>query len=365
MYHWVKTILCLVSASLLSLQAFAAGEGERAELGHYFAPATAEPITPDSEGFIRRWTILEPIAKNFSSNAQLTDNFLMETMSEEYGFALEDMQRDFSFKYTDEDILGQGASGGGAGFSATRDDVLTLTFTNAFGNSQHIKVYGNASNDIEYSNVELSVVDGYAISQIVFTITGDQDNRSVWVDQFGAEAAYSEDSLNVTWAGMQNKVILNNLYNTKTLRPKQARIKTIDVTYIKLNETGKTITIETIEKDEFGNIKINGGFEAENGYTLTTEEDTNGWITTGYNDFGTYTERGTVSLELAENVTFTDGYFLDAAALEAGQKPLIITGIEAVTKAIMESENDSFNERNTELVIENGKVVDIARCYTP
>ena len=84
MYHWVKTILCLVSASLLSLQAFAAGEGERAELGHYFAPATSEPTTPDSEGFIRRWTILEPIAKNFSSNAQLTDNFLMETMSEEY-----------------------------------------------------------------------------------------------------------------------------------------------------------------------------------------------------------------------------------------------------------------------------------------
>ena len=84
MYHWVKTFFCLVSASLLSLQAFAAGEGERAELGHYFAPATAEPTTPDSEGFIRRWTILEPIAKNFSSNAQLTDNFLMETMSEEY-----------------------------------------------------------------------------------------------------------------------------------------------------------------------------------------------------------------------------------------------------------------------------------------
>lgn len=84
MFHWVKTILCLVSASLLSLQAFAAGEGERAELGHYFAPATAEPTTPDSEGFIRRWTILEPIARNFSSNAQLTDNFLTETMSEEY-----------------------------------------------------------------------------------------------------------------------------------------------------------------------------------------------------------------------------------------------------------------------------------------
>jgi hypothetical protein len=143
----------------------------------------------------------------------------------------------------------------------------------------------------------------------------------------------------------------------------------VDVSKMAVGDTfeaeGKTITIETIDKDEFGNIKINGGFEEDDGYTLTTEEDTNGWITTGYDDFCTYTERGTVSFEMAENVTFTDGYFLDAAALEAGQKPLIITGIEAVTKAIMESENDSFNERNTELVIENGKVVDIARCYNP
>ena len=81
---WTKTILCLVSASLLSLQAFAAREGERAELGHYFVPATSEPTTPDSEGFIRRWTILEPIAKSFSSNSMLTDNYLSEAMSEEY-----------------------------------------------------------------------------------------------------------------------------------------------------------------------------------------------------------------------------------------------------------------------------------------
>ena len=84
MHHWIKFILCLVSASLLSLQASAAGEGERAELGHYFAPATAESATPDAEGFIRRWTLLEPIAKNFSSNSMLTDNYLSEAMSEEY-----------------------------------------------------------------------------------------------------------------------------------------------------------------------------------------------------------------------------------------------------------------------------------------
>ncbi len=84
MINWVKKVLCLVSASLLTLAAFAAGEGERAKLGDYYAPATAAPTTPDSEGFIRRWTILEPIAKNFSSNSMLTDNFLSEVMAEEY-----------------------------------------------------------------------------------------------------------------------------------------------------------------------------------------------------------------------------------------------------------------------------------------
>lgn len=84
MNHWIKTILCLATTSLLSLQASAAGKGERPELGNYFEPATAAPTTPDSEGFIRRWTILEPIAKNFSSNSMLTDNFLSEAMAEEY-----------------------------------------------------------------------------------------------------------------------------------------------------------------------------------------------------------------------------------------------------------------------------------------
>ena len=143
----------------------------------------------------------------------------------------------------------------------------------------------------------------------------------------------------------------------------------VDVSKMAVGDTfeaeGKTITIETIEQNKFGDIDINGGFEAENGYTLTNPEDTNGWTTTGYDDFCTYTERGTVSLDLAENVTFTDKWDLDLAAIEAGREPLTASGIEAVTRAIMESENDSFNERNTELVIENGKVVEITRDFTP
>ena len=80
----LNKVICIFTAFLLSLQAFAAGEGERAQFADYYTPAAATPASPDAEGFIRRWTLLEPIAKTFSSNAMLTDSFLSEAMAEEY-----------------------------------------------------------------------------------------------------------------------------------------------------------------------------------------------------------------------------------------------------------------------------------------
>ena len=45
--------------------------------------------------------------------------------------------------------------------------------------------------------------------------------------------------------------------------------------------------------------------------------------------------------------------------------PVTAEGIEAVAKAIMKSENDSFYDHNTELVIEDGKVIEFNRHYVP
>ena len=80
----LKKVICIVSAFLLSLSAFGAGEGERAKFSDYYTQAAAEPAVPEFDGFIRRWTLLEPIAKSFSSNAMLTDDFLSEVMAQEY-----------------------------------------------------------------------------------------------------------------------------------------------------------------------------------------------------------------------------------------------------------------------------------------
>ena len=136
----------------------------------------------------------------------------------------------------------------------------------------------------------------------------------------------------------------------------------VEVAQMKVGDTfeaeGNTITIESLETDEYGDILINGGFEEEGGYTLTTHEDTNGLTTTGWDDFCTYTERDTVTLELAENVTFNDSWDIE-------KEPVTAEGIEAVTNAILTSENGDFYEHNAKLVIEDGKVVEINRRYVP
>ena len=136
----------------------------------------------------------------------------------------------------------------------------------------------------------------------------------------------------------------------------------VDVAQMAVGDTfeteGKAVTISSLETDEYGDILINGGFEEEGGYTLTTHEDTNGWTTTSWDDFCTYTQRDTVNLELAENVAFNDSWDIE-------KEPVTANGIEAVSNAIMASENRDFYEHNTELVIEGGKVVEINRQYVP
>ncbi len=50
----------------------------------YFTPVTTPTAKPDSEGFIRRWMLLEPISKPNSSNRVFTDSYTRETLSKEY-----------------------------------------------------------------------------------------------------------------------------------------------------------------------------------------------------------------------------------------------------------------------------------------
>jgi len=70
--------------AILTLQATSA-EPEKAQgLAPYFTPATAAPKAPDTDGFIQRWLLLEPIKKPNRGNTVFTDTYVRDTFNAEY-----------------------------------------------------------------------------------------------------------------------------------------------------------------------------------------------------------------------------------------------------------------------------------------
>jgi hypothetical protein len=53
-------------------------------LAPYFTPATSSPKTPDKDGFLQRWLLLEPINKPNRSNTVFTDSYVRNTLNTEY-----------------------------------------------------------------------------------------------------------------------------------------------------------------------------------------------------------------------------------------------------------------------------------------
>jgi len=53
-------------------------------IASYFSPATTKKMTPDSEGFIQRWLLLEPINKPNRSNTVFTDSYIRKAFDTLY-----------------------------------------------------------------------------------------------------------------------------------------------------------------------------------------------------------------------------------------------------------------------------------------
>ncbi len=49
-------------------------------LSDYFQPVTAAPAAPDADGFLRRWLILEPVAKPNRTNAVFTGTYVRDAL---------------------------------------------------------------------------------------------------------------------------------------------------------------------------------------------------------------------------------------------------------------------------------------------
>lgn len=53
-------------------------------LAPYFQPVTQGPTTPDSDGFLRRWLLLEPIDKPNRSNTGFTATYVRQALTTQY-----------------------------------------------------------------------------------------------------------------------------------------------------------------------------------------------------------------------------------------------------------------------------------------
>ena len=79
-----KSLLAACIAAMIGLHGYAQTKGASARLSDYFSPATTNTMSPDSEGFIQRWLLLEPIDKPNRSNTVFTDSYIREAFATEY-----------------------------------------------------------------------------------------------------------------------------------------------------------------------------------------------------------------------------------------------------------------------------------------
>lgn len=81
-YHgaWIVALCVATAAGSAAAQPTAGPEA----LAPYFTPATAMPTTPDEDGFLRRWLLLEPIVKPNRSNAVFTGTYVRQALTASY-----------------------------------------------------------------------------------------------------------------------------------------------------------------------------------------------------------------------------------------------------------------------------------------
>ena len=81
--HNIPSILLLFTALAAGAQSSAPDAAPRS-IAPWFTPATKTPKTPDAEGFLQRWLLLEPIKKPNRSNTVFTDSYIRNTFNAEY-----------------------------------------------------------------------------------------------------------------------------------------------------------------------------------------------------------------------------------------------------------------------------------------
>ena len=84
LFKW-GTLYALLTCGIATAPFYASGKGPSdSDLAPYFSSPVTKSATPNADGFIGRWLMLEPIDKPNRSNTVFTDSYLRETFNREY-----------------------------------------------------------------------------------------------------------------------------------------------------------------------------------------------------------------------------------------------------------------------------------------
>jgi hypothetical protein len=88
-----KIVMLGAAQAVLTFQVFSAASGSGAPaapddgprtIAPYFTPAGSSPRAPDTDGFLQRWLLLEPINKPNRTNTVFTDSYVRNALNTEY-----------------------------------------------------------------------------------------------------------------------------------------------------------------------------------------------------------------------------------------------------------------------------------------
>ena len=118
---------------------------------------------------------------------------------------------------------------------------------------------------------------------------------------------------------------------------------------------GETVLVNSVEFAD-GRVLINGGV-LQGGIDLTAVEAGDIYRFCGDDDISAYTEQGVTTLVLDSAATYTDTSDIDAAP--------VTTDAGGMVDAMLASADETFNQYNTTVRIESGRVVEVKRVYMP
>ncbi len=119
---------------------------------------------------------------------------------------------------------------------------------------------------------------------------------------------------------------------------------------------GVTIEVRTVESG--GSVSINGGLEGDDGVTLQLDEEADAYRMSGLDSRAAYTDHGVTTLMIDENTAYTD-------VSDPTKNPTIVRGADIVDAIAKSEEGSVFDENNTRVTVEGGRVVSISHLYVP